>query len=91
MAVDTAAKRASATEFIVPSYAIGIFPDGAIAQNDRQSSTWVYGGILADPPAALVGWVELELKDRLPTLRLLERSPELIIESRDFDLELPEK
>lgn len=91
MPVDTAAKRASATEFLVPFYAIGIFPDGAMAQNDRQAATWVYGGILADPPAAIAGWVELILNNRLPTLKLLGRSPALIIESRDFDIELPEK
>jgi len=91
MAIDTAAKRASATEFLIPSYAIGIFPDGAIAQNDRQSASWAYGGILADPPPVIVGAIELTLIGRLPTLRLLERSPSLIIEDRDFELELPER
>lgn len=47
MAVDSAAKRVSATLFLVPSYAIGVFPDGTIGQGDRQASSWSYSGILA--------------------------------------------
>ena len=47
MAVDSAAKRASATLFLVPSYAVGVFPDGTIGQGDRQASAWNYSGILA--------------------------------------------
>lgn len=47
MAVDSAAKRASATLFLVPSYAVGVFPDGTIGQGDRQASSWSYSGILA--------------------------------------------
>jgi len=54
MPVDTAAKRASATEFIVPSYAIGIFPDGSITADDRQAASWLYSGILATAPVAPV-------------------------------------
>jgi len=46
MAIDNASKRASATLFLVPT-AIGIFPDGTIAQRDRQAASWLYGGILA--------------------------------------------
>ena len=53
MPVDTAAKRASATEFIVPSYAIGIFPDGSITADDRQAASWLYGGILATAPVVI--------------------------------------
>lgn len=90
MAIDTAAKRASATGFVVPSYAISIFPDGAITEDDRAAATWVYGGIPVALPAP-IGTVELMLKDRLPVLWLGRRSAELIIESRDFALELPEE
>jgi len=86
MAIDTAAKRASATGFVIPSYAIGIFPDGTIERSDSQAATWLYSGIAA----ALLGMVELTLSTRSPALRLLARSPELTIESRTCELVLPE-
>jgi len=47
MAVDSAAKRASATLFLVPCLCPGVFPDGTIGQGDRQASSWSYSGILA--------------------------------------------
>lgn len=47
MAIDTAAKRASATLFSVPAYQVGIFPDGTIGAGDRQAATWMYSGILS--------------------------------------------
>lgn len=51
MPIDSAAKRASATLFSVPAYQVGIFPDGTIAQGDRQAATWMYSGILASAAA----------------------------------------
>jgi len=39
MAIDTQAKRASVLHIIQP--------DGTIAQTDRQTILWVYGGILS--------------------------------------------
>lgn len=41
MAIDTAAKRASAVRMGL------VRPDGTIGQADRQSNSWLYGGILA--------------------------------------------
>jgi len=86
MAIDTAAKRASATGFVIPSYAIAIFPDGTIERSDSQAATWLYNGIAA----ALLGMVELTLSTRSPSLQLFRRSPKLTIESRTCELVLPE-
>ena len=85
MAIDTAAKRASATGFVVPT-AIAIFPDGTIERGDSQAATWIYSGIAA----TLLGMVELTLSTRSPAMRLLSRSPALTIESRTCELVLPE-
>jgi len=46
MALDSAAKRISATHFLRSGIA-PIFPDGTISQADRQSAIHSYGGILA--------------------------------------------
>ena len=45
MAIDTAAKRASVMHMIIP--------DGSIDQADRQTITWMYGGILASALSAV--------------------------------------
>ena len=45
MAVDSAVKRASATHFLVPGYALGVYPSGTV---DRQASAWCYSGIAAE-------------------------------------------
>jgi len=53
MALTTAANRNSAAHFrrlLAP-----IFPDGTIAQLDRQSSVNSYGGILANPAQSGMG------------------------------------
>jgi len=47
MAIDTNNKRLTATLFLVPFYARGMFPDGTINQGDRQGMAWYYSGILA--------------------------------------------
>lgn len=47
MAVDSMAKRASATLFMNPSQAKGVVPGGAVDQADRQDVVWMYRGILA--------------------------------------------
>jgi hypothetical protein len=47
MAIDTAAKRASATLVNAHYQALTIIPDSTIAQADRQSATFSYGGIAA--------------------------------------------
>jgi len=52
MAIDTAAKRASALTFSVPTLVLPP-PDGTIGQADRQSVVVVYGGILAAGAAAI--------------------------------------
>lgn len=44
---DTAGKRMSATSLLVPSMVPAIFPDGTIAQEDRQAVSWSYSGISA--------------------------------------------
>lgn len=43
MAIDTRSKRVSALRKTLP------FPDGIIAQGDRQHITWNYAGVLAEP------------------------------------------
>jgi len=56
MAIDTNNKRLTATLFLVPSYARGMFPDGTINQGDRQGMAWYYSGILAGaPPTPSIG------------------------------------
>ena len=55
MAIDTAAKRASSTLFVVPSFAIGVIPDGTIDQGDRQAVVWMYSGILAEAAVVVEG------------------------------------
>ena len=50
MAVDTAAKRASAINIRLP-WRTAPFPDGTVGSDDRQHLAWMYGGILAFEPA----------------------------------------
>lgn len=47
MAIDSFAKRASATHFLVNSFTPVVVPDGTIGQGDRQASALTYSGILA--------------------------------------------
>lgn len=47
MAVDSAAKRASVTHFLVSSMPKGVIPGGSVDQADRQDASWAYRGILA--------------------------------------------
>lgn len=56
--IDTKAKRASVIVFGGPARGTLPFPDGAIAQADRQQLNFLYTGILiATPPtAALVNY-----------------------------------
>ncbi len=60
MAVNTKAKRASATAYILPIYVPGVVPDGTIAQSDRQATAWSYSGILA---GIIVAGLEYTLLD----------------------------
>ena len=54
MAIDTAAKRSSCLDF-EEVWTAGIpFPDGAVAQADRQHLLWSYSGILVSPAAVSV-------------------------------------
>ena len=92
MAVNTAAKRASATQFVVPIYAPGIFPDGTIAQGDRQAIAWIYGGILAEEAAAVeLEVVDLTLWPRSTDITLHTRSTDLTIDDRSMDLTLKDR
>lgn len=50
MAVDSKEKRCSATHQLVPGLPKAMFPDGVIAQSDRQDVAWVYRGITAYTP-----------------------------------------
>ena len=47
MAIDTAAKRASALRFARPWAGVLFPPDGSVSQDARQSVAFMYGGILA--------------------------------------------
>lgn len=47
MALDTAAKRSSAINVGLPWRARLPFPDGAVAQDDRQAVAFMYSGIAA--------------------------------------------
>ena len=47
MAVDTASKRASSMQVLLPWVVAPPIPDGAISQGDRQHVAWSYAGILA--------------------------------------------
>ena len=54
MAVDSAFKRCSATHFLIPGFAKGVFPGGAgVSQAERQDVSWCYGGILAGAGAGV--------------------------------------
>ena len=44
MAIDSAAKRASATQVVFPPLMV-LFPDGTIDQGDRQAITHIYSGV----------------------------------------------
>ena len=52
MAVDSMAKRASATLFMHFGQARGVVPGGSVDQADRQDVVWMYRGILASAAAA---------------------------------------
>lgn len=47
MAVDTAAKRVSVVHILKPWRGVAAFPDGTLAQGDRQALALLYSGILA--------------------------------------------
>ena len=57
MAIDTAAKRASAAGF--GTFEEHIIPDGTLDQGDRQTMAGCYSGILAAVIEALPLWVVL--------------------------------
>jgi hypothetical protein len=82
MAVDTKDKRASATLFLVPSYAVGIFPDGAVELIDRYASAWMYNGLVV----IITGIVELTLHSRSSALTLEARSVDLTLRPRSTEL-----
>ena len=54
MAIDTTAKRRSATFALMPFYPASIYPDGTLVEADRASSSWVYGGLYTggSPPGS---------------------------------------
>ncbi len=47
MAVDTQAKRISAIGLLRPWYPVAVPPTGAITQEDRQATAWMYVGVEA--------------------------------------------
>jgi len=50
MAIDTAAKRASAARFGRPWASVLLAPAGAVDQAARQAVVWLYSGVLAGAP-----------------------------------------
>ncbi len=56
MAVDTAAKRASAMGFLFPSLRL-VIPDGTVGQEDRKTMADVYSGILSSAAVAVAAAV----------------------------------
>jgi len=76
MAIDTAAKRASAIGLLPP------LPDGTIDQGDRQQASGLYRGITA---VAASGYTSpQDLKEVLTTALL---SSKVIIDSDQFDIQ----
>lgn len=66
MAIDTAAKRASAMAIGMGSMGIDLpIPDGTIDQADRQTLLGLYGGILASN-AAIVIYIVAAMDDNGP-------------------------
>lgn len=61
MAVDTAAKRLSALHLGSPWRLTLPLPDGTIGQADRQTLTYLYGGISAGAPVAEAPYARLLL------------------------------
>ena len=53
MAIDTASKRASAVSALGTFMPAVPWPDGTVAQADRQHQVWTYSGILASAQTAL--------------------------------------
>lgn len=62
MAVDTKEKRFSALSFHAATRGIHTFPSGTIGQAQRQSLAYLYSGILASAPVAVVSNVIVGLK-----------------------------
>lgn len=54
MAVDTRAKRMSASQILMPFYLDIVVPDGAIGQSDRQAVAWSYSGIVVTFTAIII-------------------------------------
>jgi hypothetical protein len=75
MAIDTAAKRASAVRFLSPWATVLPVPSGSIGQGARQATAFMYSGILAGTPVDefVYGNNDVWLVDRRPRVALVAR------------------
>jgi hypothetical protein len=48
---DSKEKRLSATHFLFPGFAKGVYPAGHVEKEEREDVTWAYRGIDAGAPA----------------------------------------
>jgi hypothetical protein len=82
MAIDTAAKRASAINPGSPWRAHVPFPDGAIGQGDRQATAFWYSGILAGAAVAAIPDVVFTLPSRNNNFTLPARNNNVTLGNR---------
>jgi hypothetical protein len=86
MAIDTTAKRASATNFLLPFYN-GVVTDGTINIDETLAATWMYNGIT--PAETVIGTVISETAINFTLYIDQARGFTLYIDqARNFDLEL---
>lgn len=76
MAIDTTAKRASATFLLLPFYA-GVITDGTIDIDETLAASWMYNGITPASAAVIVPISETEIGFTL-----------YIDQGRDFNLHI---
>ena len=94
MAIDTTAKRASASAFLLPFYN-GVITDGTITIEETMAASWVYNGIIFPvivvlPSREIVNF-NLYIDKARPFTYYIEQAKgfsSYIDQARNFDLEL---
>ncbi len=84
MAIDTAAKRASATNFLLPFYN-GVITDGIIDITESVAASWVYNGIDYTVPSDLISETTIDFTLYIDQVRDFTL---YIDQVRNFNLEL---